>query len=794
MENIMKQNNQDIDNSMRRVAEQTLQVVNDVLAKHNVSIPSIQPDSPSRQTVLDNIASRLSNELEGRHDTDFSSATKMAAYAALSVARDPIQDRKQELLTTVVGNETDPEKQTELIRAYMEKEPDSEYIRILDADGELAWQDEAVDTIESKISENNIVSLSANENEAQRSSLTNQVAEELNELANNNDYVNNDYVNDMLDMEDSIHDSKTYMDNEYDKFNGLLPDYADILSAGNAAIVDTGIEPRVDSHILSNEELREAMKQEAPFQYMAAVTKDAINDVKEAVGNVFKVETTRAAKMLEEISLVKVLDKNKNNILSPVIESGVTLVNNMNKELTALTGGLYQRAAENLENTNEMIDEFKASTMQGINHAMEVVTGGRWSQYQAIQEVSHASEVFAQRDKAVSFLTKHFGAPIKDSFTCDEKGVVKQKYELNTFGKLATSVVNKIAAVQLKGTYDFYNKKNITQDLDSYVNARASYWAALKNDIWKGEKSPAEKVDDWVAKTAVEFGKKTDEVRDAIEEKLGEVVQDFHKANAFVIKESTSLECQIALKAAEFATAVQNVPSKVKSGFGQFMFKTSEKANHMAMNVRAEAYNISGIAMEQISKILQKYANRIMNKVSQLETMDKRIFDSMENIKKEMHALTEVTPYKRPEFTPDPNIAQTIKALKDTMQEPGTDKNLAQSYIDVLQKKIDKDKAKFDRKQDKLESKADAALDKAKGEKSADFWELKTTQVDNKEKHDNALATFFKVNDIINKLNETAGEHLMQSIGIKREAADIKRETVQLDSRDENNSGDEYAD
>lgn len=795
MENIMEQSNQDAANSIRWAAEQTLQIVSDVLAKHHVSVPGLQPGNPHRLTVLGNIESRIANELDGRRNNNFSdiSISKIVAYAALSVARDPLQDRKQELLAPVVGNETNPEKQTELIRAYMENEPDSEYMRLLDADTEMVWRDDAVNEIEGKILESNITSLNIGENEEQRSALVNQMAEELNELANDNEYADNDYVNDMLDMEDSIHDSKTYMDNEYNKFNELLPEYADILSAGNAAIVDTGMEQRVDSNILSNEELREAMKQDAPFQYMAAVTKDAINDVKEAVVDVFKVEAARAAKMLDEISLVKVFNKNKKNMLSPVIESGTALINNMNKELTSLVGGLYQRAAENLENTNEMIKDFKSVAMEGVNKAMETLTGGRWSQYQAIKEANHAAEVFKNRDKAVAFLTEHFGKPIEDSFDITKEGRLKQRYELNTFGKLAKAVVDKISETQLKGTYDITAKESL-QSFDSYMESRNNYWSHIKYEAWGNDKSPAEKLDEWVADTAKELGQKTSDVRDAIEAKLGDIAKDFNKANAFVIKESTALETKVALKASEFATTVQNIPNKVKSDFSQAMYKTSGKVNRMAMNVRAEAYNISGLAMEQTAKILQKYANRIMNKVTQLESIDKRIFGSMENIKKEMHALTEVTPYKKSEYTPDPNIAQTIEKLKETMQVPGANINLAQSYIDSLQKKMDKDKAKFDKKEEKLETKMNAALDKAKGEKAAEFLELQSARMDNKEKCDSALATFFKVNDIINKLTEKAGEHLTQAMGIKRDAADMKRESAQLDSHDENNSGDEYAD
>jgi chorismate mutase len=233
----------------------------------------------------------------------------------------------------------------------------------------------------------------------------------------------------------------------------------------------------------------------------------------------------------------------------------------------------------------------------------------------------------------------------------------------------------------------------------------------------------------------------------------------------------------------------KEAPEKIKNAVTEATKKAYDKAEAVAVQTAeslkqdlcigaATVLELQAEVAEKTANLMEKLETRNAIKISKLEEVDKSVFESMQAIKKEMHSLTEITPFQKADYVPDPQITNEIQKLKQLA--PDSTINFAiKLYEDTLKKQ----ETLYHKTQAKAEKKVNKQVETKKDSLTADYFKLYGKQTENLAKIEKSLNRLDKIAsareavlDFSKDLTNSAKE-LTQNTGKKAEVeAEAERE------------------
>lgn len=167
------------------------------------------------------------------------------------------------------------------------------------------------------------------------------------------------------------------------------------------------------------------------------------------------------------------------------------------------------------------------------------------------------------------------------------------------------------------------------------------------------------------------------------------------------------------------------------------------------LSIEADVLGMKAEVAERMSTSCEKQERRIQSKITQLEKVDKELFEINTQLQQALHKLNAITPFERPKYESNPNIVKSIEELKAI---PGNKYAFA---IKMLERDLEKEKAKFERKVDKQEKKYNKQLENNDFKKANIEFFLK----ENEESRSQNLERLEKAKEKLEVMQERGNQH-----------------------------------
>jgi hypothetical protein len=581
-------------------------------------------------------------------------------------------------------------------------------------------------------------------------------------LQNSEDPEVKNFADDMLALGDSIADQRQFALSSLERFSKMEEDariaiqsaqeVLDNIEKARASVVsdikevckdnlpelEEFLEEKgfgLDSIAMKNSQeqaLRDAAKKAVakhPVKYLISQMKDAISQVHEAV-NYTKLSEENYKNVLEKAAETALTTMG--SLYAPIKSSVLETMHSSAIAAGAITNNAYDKLSDITNRNISALKKGVASLTKGCNIVLEAVTAGAWSHFCKAVVNKAAAYVAKKENLELSDADLEVMAKTNPDYAKAVEDILENSKKGLTLGAIAYHVVSL--------TYKVAGRTPAFQEVDGKMQETSfnDYWTSIKEGLWKGGRSPVELAFAAGEKVA-KFGKEAPEkIKNAVTEATKKA---YDKAEAVAVQTAESLKQDLCIGAAT------------------------------VLELQAEV-------AEKTANLMEKLETRNAIKISKLEEVDKSVFESMQAIKKEMHSLTEITPFQKADYVPDPQITNEIQKLKQLA--PDSTINFAiKLYEDTLKKQ----ETLYHKTQAKAEKKVNKQVETKKDSLTADYFKLYGKQTENLAKIEKSLNRLDKIAsareavlDFSKDLTNSAKE-LTQNTGKKAEVeAEAERE------------------
>lgn len=432
-----------------------------------------------------------------------------------------------------------------------------------------------------------------------------------------------------------------------------------------------------------------------PINFMIGQIKEAIDTYREAKAAVKLAEQ----KYTEEKESVRMIAA---EAISPTYIPLKSSILSSARESLSDSARTLGTALEELATIGNKVLDFCKSAGKGLVYladmAMETVTLGNWSNF-----------CMQVNEKAADYMNRKYGMELQtDSRVREAKrfhGIVEHSIDaiskdlgLRTNSEIRAeqekyfdSVFEKIGYIGLKAQQLF--QKPITLDIvgekgNYHVTASKEYYTGLKAAVWKGKTSPADKVNSIVQ---------------SFRKDMKNYEADRDEAFAFADKALT-----------EWIKAIPDALTSAGDIFGKAVKEARKDFDVVVLAVEQAGYAIASKTISLMADGIDRQERRALAKTRKMMEVDASIFESLENIRKEIHSLTSPVRYEKQPYVPNPELVKINNWYREMTPTPTIDFIIRQN-----EKLLKKEEKQHDKAEAKAEKESDRLISRFKKNKDA---------------------------------------------------------------------------